>query len=444
MGGVMRRRCWLLPVVVASIEFGCTSVPPLTQATGNIPIQDIVERVKCEIADSFDKRTDDPYFQWMRTWGAKVDLTLIANDQGGITPVGAYVEPFANKIEHIGGQTLTFPQQFSLGAGATYNAQAVRTETVSFSLSLAEMKLWREGKLGELSDLVNQKCNPGSRTDLQGGLGLNEWISATLLPVSLGDLQAGDHPSPTGAQKTPTVGGNAPAPLIKLPSIAESSAKAAASEARAKTQLEATNTAASKANAASKTAAKAAQSANKSVILNIAFKSAISLYAKKAADQASEVAQLQTDVGNDYEDAKKASNDAAGLAANVQSNPSLETNENRKKASDDANAANQSADDAETKALKAKADADAAQSNAKLASKKPDPPLNSIAHSVQFIVTTNASVAPSWTLVRWHGPTGNLASIGAVTTHTLNIALGPTSEQTRVLGNLVIQQLQLQ
>jgi hypothetical protein len=441
----MRTFTCLFIAVAILLELGCTYVPPLEQATGSIPIQDIVERVKCEIADAFDERTDDPYFQWMRSWGVKVDLTLIANDQGGITPAGTYVEPFANGIEHIAGQTLTFPQSFSLGLGANYNAQAVRTETISFSLSLAEMKLWREGKLGESPEVVNKKCDPGGRADLAGGLGLNEWINATLLPVSLGDLQAGDHPSPTAAKSTSAVGGNpAPSPPKRLPSVSASSAAAAASAARAKVQLDATDKAVTTANDASTAAARAAEAARKSVILNIAFKRAINLYASKAKAQAKSVQQLQTQVAASYSGANDASDDAASLADRVKLNPSEETNENEIKALNDANSAKQNADSAETNALKAQAEAKAAQSNAKLAAKQPDPPLDSVAHAVQFIVTKTASIAPSWTLVRWHGPTGNLASVSGITTHTLNIALGPTNEQSRVLSNLVIQQLQLQ
>jgi hypothetical protein len=103
-------------------------------------------------------------------------------------------------------------------------------------------------------------------------------------------------------------------------------------------------------------------------------------------------------------------------------------------------------------AAKAKEEAKAASKNAAIAAKRiPDPPIDSISHSVQFIVIAGASVAPSWTLVRFRGPTGNLAALTATQTHTLNIALGPrgdkgapySQEAARVLTNLTIQQIKL-
>lgn len=432
-------------VTMASITvIGCNTVPPLEHATSGIPVEAIVDRVKCEIADSFDMRTNDPYFQWMSSWGAKVDLTLMANDQGGITPIGAYIDPLPNGTAHVGSSALVFPQQFSLGAGATYNAQALRTETISFSLSLAEIKLWREGKLGDTSDAVAGKCGYGGNTDLNGGLGLKEWIDASLLPVSLGGLQAGEHPSPITAKQTPTVATKAsPNPPEGRPSVALSSAKAIAAAARAKSQLDALNNEATEALSIRKKVSNAAQAADKSVILNVAFRRAVDAYAKKAESQAREIITLQDEVKQNYQDAKDAADDAETLADFVKLHPEKEK-DNEQRALNYANQAIQGADDAETSGLKAKALIAAAKSNASLASKQPDPPIDSLAHSVQFVVTWGANVTPSWTLVKWRGPTGTFASATGTTTHTLNIAFGPTSEQNRLLNNLVLQQLRLQ
>ena len=73
----------------------------------------------------------------------------------------------------------------------------------------------------------------------------------------------------------------------------------------------------------------------------------------------------------------------------------------------------------------------------------PDPPIDSMLHSVQFIVTYGASVAPNWNLALFKGPaaTGNLASASGVRTHLLNIAVGPrtggdkSQEQNRLIAN---------
>jgi hypothetical protein len=76
----------------------------------------------------------------------------------------------------------------------------------------------------------------------------------------------------------------------------------------------------------------------------------------------------------------------------------------------------------------------------------PNPPIDSIAHQVSFVVTLSGSVTPNWTLVHFKGPgTGNtFAAAARAFTHTLSIAMGSPSaseanvspEQIRQLNNL--------
>lgn len=96
---------------------GCTTVPPLEQATADIPIGDIVLRVKCELADAFSDRINDPYYRWMATWTAKADLTLLANSQAAITPNGNYMQFRRSAVNtdagptSVGGKTFGLVQQ---------------------------------------------------------------------------------------------------------------------------------------------------------------------------------------------------------------------------------------------------------------------------------------------------------------------------------------------
>ena len=80
----------------------------------------------------------------------------------------------------------------------------------------------------------------------------------------------------------------------------------------------------------------------------------------------------------------------------------------------------------------------------------PDPPVDALTHSIQFIVNYNAGISPNWSLAVWRGPVagglgsggggsgggsgsggsgsggvGSLASAGGQRQHTLNIAAGP-------------------
>jgi hypothetical protein len=81
---------------------------------------------------------------------------------------------------------------------------------------------------------------------------------------------------------------------------------------------------------------------------------------------------------------------------------------------------------------------------AKFKPQDPDPPIDSLSHSVQFIVAYGAGISPNWVLLQWKGPasSGSLASLGGGRTHTLNLTLGPSKgEQSRALQTLAIQQI---
>jgi hypothetical protein len=64
-----------------------------------------------------------------------------------------------------------------------------------------------------------------------------------------------------------------------------------------------------------------------------------------------------------------------------------------------------------------------------------DPPIDTLAHQVQFLIVEGASASPSWTLVNFKGPgpaTGSLFSVTKTKTHTLNIVMGiPGSSDTQ-------------
>jgi hypothetical protein len=196
--GISRHVTFVLSGLALS---ACATVPPLSEATGSIPVRDIVERVKCELADSFSKKMLQPDFLWLQNWTAKVDLSLAANNLGSITPAGTYIEP----LKTVSGVA----QQFGIGAGATISGQAFRTEAVSFSLSLIELEQWRDDVLrASARDGIPDPCYPGLRTDLAGDLGLREWADSSLTPVAFRDLQAGDHPAPSTAKSAaPAAGG---------------------------------------------------------------------------------------------------------------------------------------------------------------------------------------------------------------------------------------------
>jgi hypothetical protein len=73
----------------------------------------------------------------------------------------------------------------------------------------------------------------------------------------------------------------------------------------------------------------------------------------------------------------------------------------------------------------------------------PNPPIDGLLHSVQFVVTYGAGITPNWSLLMWKGPGVTVpgASVSGVRTNILNIALGPTSEQNRLIQNQVVSSI---
>ena len=92
---MFRKLMFVLPVC-ACVMPGCMSTPPLSEATGTehseIMIKDVVQRVKCELSEAFDKKVDQREFLWLASWTAHADLTLQVNDSAGVAPNGGYTK----------------------------------------------------------------------------------------------------------------------------------------------------------------------------------------------------------------------------------------------------------------------------------------------------------------------------------------------------------------
>jgi len=377
-------------LVVATIPCtGCTTVPDLEE--DSVSISQIVQRVKCELAfaipDPLPPYPTGPY-QWMRDWTAKVDLTLITNDQASLTPsVGIMHQMRPAVLPGIG----TFGQMFSVAAGAGVATTAIRNETLSFTLSMKELR-------AERNRLV---CNPPNAPDLYGRLGLHEWIFSALAPVDNLQLRVGHHPPPNGkslpAPPIPVSADKPPKQLLQLEKalteywtgVVEDHAKLAKDHAKAvKTSADVKDiqTAYDEAFLVNRATAKATEELSKA---QAAYKRAKALDPK---------------------------------------DPELDT-------------LLQDTKDANDRAVKAKQDVASA-----IEALPHDPPIDSLGHQVQFVVMGSGNVTPNWSLVGLKGPAsaGPLASASRTNTHTLIIALGapaapgtvaPSEEQIRQLNN---------
>jgi hypothetical protein len=435
----------------AFLLFGCTIVPPLEQATGtsesNILIADIVTRIKCEIADTFDHKLDDPVFLWMSDWTVKADLTLQANTQAGISPSGSYTKYRKNAFNFdAGSSSLTnntiaaVNQFFTFGAGVNLAEQAVRTEVLSFSLSLLELKRWRQ----ELRQIEMDPSFPTGRLicaepggiELKGGLGLKEWIDSALYPVETEDLQYGLHPNPTIASKPGAPGAVSPPKfaVLDIESAKKRVAAAVVAAANALNSLELSGKNVEDDGRKIKLAGTRIKMQPYYIILNKDLKNSIS--------------KIVTSSGLIVDGVKNRVRDAEGLLIKVRAikeridrltQPDSETERDVTLAEYDALVIESYA----KYALQEKAKT--ASVLGVLQKFNPDPPIDSLLHSVQFVVLYGASVSPSWTLLHWKGPSlsGPAASASGTRTHILNLALGPGSnkgslEQARLLMNQTI------
>ena len=235
VGRVIRfdRSLLLMLVVGAGLLFSaaCTTTPPLSHATNNvpfattIPVRDIVQRVKCDLSAALYEKVykgKNKKFSWMQNWTAKADLTLEVNETGGVSPSFLFTQPLPNAFAFglgpssintaTGAVTNTVSataQNFSVGFGANYSGQVTRSETISFTVSLLELKDWKENRPMAIEGQEPSElyvCEPHGATDLQGGLDLKAWLDEALDPVERGYLAPGLHPDPAAKGAAATAG----------------------------------------------------------------------------------------------------------------------------------------------------------------------------------------------------------------------------------------------
>jgi hypothetical protein len=431
----------------------CSEVPSLQAASGtdqtNILIRDVVKRVKCEIADSFDDKLTKDEFLWLQNWTAKVDLTLQVNDTAGVAPSVSYTNFYKNAFNTAAGSTsltstviAAVNQSFTLTAGANYSEQAQRAETLTFTVSLQEIKDWRQNKDRYLrrrygDEVAAHFCDPAER-EFRGKLGLKEWIDSALYPVAKSDLQAGIHPQPSTATKPPAA---TPPPQTPKNFLEK---QLPIAEAKRRVDAAATTAATASTNAAASRAAVATSFSNVQTAMqtNIGPYYAIMTDELKRllANNLATLSTIQTYVGIDADGALAQSTEVQAAAKHIddqaaQATPPVSVDESIVvNAERQAKNAKTFADDAATQQAKANTIA------TNLTNFKPNPPIDALLHSVQFVVNYGGSVTPNWSLLLWKGPglTVPGASLSGVRTNILNIALGPTTEQNRLILNQTI------
>jgi hypothetical protein len=367
-------RITLPAIALVGSLLGCTRVPSLQPTTNSIPVYRIVERVKCELIDAIAEELTEArlaeaehrksVYSFLTNWDATVDLTLIANDLSAISPGVSLVNPLKQVVDKARG---TFSQSFSLGLGGGVSGQAIRTETLSFSLSLKEVQdeLRKPALRARYHD-----CALPNGSDLDSNLGLREWIKSALSPLrppppyydpDYPYLTIGHHPSVHA-------GGGGPKALKELKDAT-------------RTLMETVDK----------------QIGETKRIASVSVQNSRQLL-KNALEPESVI-----------ENPDRVEEGIKGLKEQGVGSDEITNLKD---------------------AVIAKAKRVRAARKAPPQQPKPNPPIDAISHQVQFIVIWNASMTPNWTLVRFKGPapaSGPFASASRTDTHQVLITLGPVT-----------------
>jgi hypothetical protein len=96
----------------------------------------LVDHVTCEITRALVQSLNEWNLPWLKdSWGTAVTLTITVEDQTGLSPGISVIQPFRNVIFPFstGGNVIS-PQSFSFSLGGTASVNALRTETIQFTI----------------------------------------------------------------------------------------------------------------------------------------------------------------------------------------------------------------------------------------------------------------------------------------------------------------------
>jgi hypothetical protein len=458
---MLKKLAFLLPVCVGVLP-GCMSTPDLSEATGtehsDIMIKDVVLRVKCELSNAFDKKVEQRDFRWLAGWTAHADLTLQVNDTAGVSPTGTYTQG----LRTVGKVT----ELFTLGLSANLSGTATRSETVSFTVALDELKAWRKRLDKTEANLPpeNRSCYVGSATGVTGDLGLKDWVDSAFYPVEAGQLQAGIHPQPGGGGKASSASG--PQKQGKSKSAVSASAEQKLKnvtkwQAEIKDLQRATAQYATAIETSSGKIAQAERDMKATVTDAKQYGAVLAPYLRERYAKVSEIMSVYKKNAATCAHYKTDLDKTAGLAANIlaaagdsgslPASADIQYDELEELMTSEVGSGHFEKDYGNcSNTLQAQA-----QNTDALAAALPaqvDPPIDAISHQVSFVVSYGAGISPNWTLVKWKGPGGsaNTPLLGAngTRTNTLNLALGPRTgnpsispDALRLINNQVIRNL---
>jgi len=154
----------------------------------------IIRRIKCDLNKIVIEKAYKTFehevrperrqpFLFLRSWAAKVHLTVAIDDSIQINPGASYTAPL-----HTVGET------FTLGIGGNATTQAIRQEDVEFLMSFKDIEA--DNDKGAMNTALYEFCAPEPGLFLESDLGLKPLIDAALKPVETGVLRPGNNIGP--------------------------------------------------------------------------------------------------------------------------------------------------------------------------------------------------------------------------------------------------------
>jgi hypothetical protein len=170
-------------VAIGLTLIGCAVVPP-HDGLARGRVGDVIKRVKCDLAEVVSRkakeRTPDGTtpFAFLKHWAAKIHLTIAVDDTVSLNPGATISNPLDKTVA-----TRLIPatvETFSLGIGAGFTTEAIRTEDIEFLVSFSDMLT--EFQKSDLQ--LYNGCKFDNGLFLESELGLVPLVDSALDPVS--------------------------------------------------------------------------------------------------------------------------------------------------------------------------------------------------------------------------------------------------------------------
>jgi len=190
----------------------CVQVPQ-RNGMAAVDVDMLIKRIKCDLNNIVIEKAYKQFphevrperrqpFLFLRSWAAKVRLTVAVDDTFSVSPGASYTQPL-HTVNNVA-------QTFTLGAGGSFSTEAVRQEDVEFLLSFKDIDA--ENDSNRLNTALYDYCQPPPGLLLESDLGLDRLVDAALKPVETGVLKPGNNFGP-GTGPPPAI------PKVDLPTV---------------------------------------------------------------------------------------------------------------------------------------------------------------------------------------------------------------------------------